>query len=76
MRNYRVVQDQNSGNDNVHIVSATHYQPSGQETVTFYRRHPSSPQEGTPYNPEAPYFEPLQVAMFSRVISVVLVEEE
>lgn len=41
--------------------------------VQFYRKHPSAP---TPYDPEAPYFEPLFVAMFNNVESVELIEEE
>lgn len=72
MRSFRVTQE----NHDVNVVQATHYQSAGQGAVTFYRRHPSSPEEGTPYNPDAPYFEPLQVAMFTQVISVILIEEE
>ena len=71
MRNYQVTLH----NDSVHTISATHYQLTG-GSVTFYRRHPSSPEEGTPYNPDAPYFEPLQVATFTQILSVVLIEEE
>lgn len=72
MRNYRVT----LLTDGVFTVNATHYQPSGNSGFTFYRRHPSSQEEGTPYNPEAPYFEPLQVATFTQVLSVILIEEE
>lgn len=72
MRNFRVTLH----NDSVHTINATHYQPTSGNGVTFYRRHPSSPEEGTPYNPDAPYFEPLQVATFTQILSVVLIEEE
>lgn len=72
MRNYQVTLH----NDTVHTVTATHYQPTGGNGATFYRRHPSSPEEGSPYNPEAPYFEPLQVATFIQIQSVILIEEE
>lgn len=71
MRNYQVTLN----NGDVTNVDATHYQPTG-GSVTFYRRHPSSPEEGAPYNPEAPYFEPLQVATFNQIQSVILIEEE
>lgn len=71
MRNYQVTLN----NGDVTNVDATHYQPTG-GNVTFYRRHPSSPEEGSPYNPEAPYFEPLQVATFTQIQSVILIEEE
>lgn len=72
MRNYQVTLN----NGDVTNVDATHYQPTGGNGVTFYRRHPSSPEEGSPYNPEAPYFEPLQVATFTQIQSVILIEEE
>lgn len=72
MRNYQVTLD----NGDVTNVDATNYKHTGGNSVTFYRRHPSSPEEGTPYNPEAPYFEPLQVATFTQIQSVILIEEE
>ena len=72
MRNYQVTLD----NGDVTNVDATRYQHTGGNGVTFYRRHPSSPEEGSPYNPEAPYFEPLQVATFTQIQSVILIEEE
>lgn len=72
MRNYQVTLD----NGDVTNVDATHYKPTGGNGVTFYRRHPSSPEEGSPYNPEATYFEPLQVATFTQIQSVILIEEE
>ena len=72
MRNYQVTLE----NGNVYNVNATHWHPAGGNGVTFYRRHPSSPEEGAPYNPEAPYFEPLQVATFTQIQSVILIEEE
>ena len=72
MRNYQVTLN----NGDVHNVNATHWQSNGQHSVAFYRRHPASPAEGLPYNPEAPYFDPLSVAMFTDIRSVILIEEE
>lgn len=72
MRNYQVTLE----NGNVYNVNATHWHPAGMGAITFYRRHPSAPGEGTPHDPEAPYFEPLSVAMFTQIQSVILIEEE
>lgn len=72
MRNYRVTLD----NSEVFNVNATHWHQAGGGAFSFFRRHPSSPDEGTPYNPEGPYFEPINVAMFASVKSIELIEEE
>lgn len=72
MRNYLVTkQDGRQA-----TVMASSCSAMGIGCVQFYRKHPSAPQEGTPYDPEAPYFEPLFVAMFNNVESVELIEEE